>query len=143
MSGVRNNVLALVYANVATVICLASNTHHSLLRALADSYAALPVGIGGLDASLATSVAHLLGLVFILGVRISAPVIVVLLLVELALGLVARVAPALNVMTAGAPVRVVVGLLVVAASVTAVPGVVGRYMPTLFELAANTARAFR
>ena len=58
----------------------------------------------------------MLGLVFVLGVRIAAPVVVVLLLVELALGLLARVAPSLNVMIAGAPVRLAVGLLVVAAT---------------------------
>ena len=142
-SGVRNNVLALLYANVTTVVCLASNAHHALLRALADSYAALPVGAGGLNAKLATSVADTLGLVFVLGMRIAAPVVVVLLLVELALGLLARVAPSLNVMTAGAPIRVTVGLLVVAASMTALPSVIGRYVPTVFHLSASTAQAFR
>jgi flagellar biosynthesis protein FliR len=142
-SGVRNNVLALLYANVTTVICFASNAHHALLRALADSYAALPLGVGGVDASLATSVAQILGLVFILGVRIAAPVIVVLLLVELALGLLARVAPSLNVMTAGAPVRVTVGLLVVAASMMTLPRVIGRYVPTVLQVSAGTVQAFR
>ena len=65
------------------------------------------------------------------------------LLVELALGLVARVAPALNVMTAGAPIRVLAGLLVIAASLTAMPGVIQRYMPAVIEMAAATAGAFR
>ena len=142
-SGVRNNLLALLYANVTTVICFASNAHHALLHALADSYTALPIGAGGVDASLATSVAQTLGLVFILGVRIAAPVIVVLLLVELALGLLARVAPSLNVMTAGAPVRVIVGLLVVAGSMMTLPHVIGRYVPNAFQVSAGTMRAFR
>ena len=99
--------------------------------------------MGGVDAALATHVAHMLGLVFVLGVRIAAPVIVVLLLVEIALGLLARVAPSLNVMTAGAPVRLAVGLLIVAATVTGLPALIGRYVPVALELAANTARAFR
>jgi flagellar biosynthetic protein FliR len=142
-SGVRNNILALLYANVTTIICLASDAHHALLRALTDSYAALPVGMGSVNASLATTVAHTLGLVFVIGVRIAAPVIVVLLLVELALGLLARVAPSLNVMTAGAPIRVIVGLLVLAASITALPSVIGRYVPSVFQLSAGTAQAFR
>lgn len=142
-SGVRNNILALLYANLATVIALALNAHHTLLRALADSYAALPVGLGGVDASLAAIIARTLGLVFVIGVRIAAPVIVVLLLVELALGLLARVAPSLNVITAGAPIRVIVGLLVMAASLSALPSVVGRYVPTLFQVSAATAQAFR
>ena len=55
-------------------------------------------------------------LVFVLGLRLAAPlIVVVLLVVELALGLIARAAPALNLMAVGAPVRLVVGLLVLAA----------------------------
>jgi flagellar biosynthetic protein FliR len=142
-TGVRNNVLAIVYAHLVTIVCLATNTHHALLRALADSYRALPVGFGGVSPSLGTSIAESLGLVFILGVRIAAPVIVVLLLVELALGLVARVAPSLNVMIAGAPVRIVLGLLVVALSVQALPGLISRYVPVTFQTATGTAQTFR
>lgn len=142
-SGVRNNVLAILWANVVTVVCLASNMHHAMLRALADSYRALPVGLGAVHASLTGHVAQLLGIVFVLGVRIAMPVIVVLLLVELALGLMGRVAPSLNVITAGAPVRVVAGLLVLAASLSVLPGLVGRYVPTLLQAAAGTAEAFR
>jgi flagellar biosynthetic protein FliR len=142
-TGVRNNVLALLYANVTVVVLLATNAHHSLLGALADSYAALPVGIGGVDAALADHAARMLGLVFVFGVRLAAPVLVVLLLIEIALGLMARVAPALNVMLAGAPVRLVVGLLLVAATVTALPALIARFLPTALELGASTARAFR
>jgi flagellar biosynthetic protein FliR len=142
-TGVRNSTLALLYANVTIVVCLATNAHHMLLRALAESYAALPMGVGGIGDSLAGTVARLLGLVFVLGVRIAAPVVIVMLLVEVALGLLAKVAPSLNVMTAGAPVRVAVGLFIVAATVTAIPGLVSRSLPVVFEAAAAAAAAFR
>jgi flagellar biosynthetic protein FliR len=142
-TGVRNTLLAVLYANVAILVMFATNAHHALIRALADSYAALPVGAGGVDASMVAGIAELLGLVFIIGVRIAAPVIVVLLIVELALGIVARVAPALNVMMSGAPLRLLVGLLVVAATVTAMPALITRYVPQVLSLAAETARAFR
>jgi flagellar biosynthetic protein FliR len=142
-SGVRNSVLAMLYANVIVVLCLAANVHHAVIRALADSYAALPIGIGSVGDSLATSVSGLLGLVFVLGLRMSAPVVVVLVLVEVGLGLLARVAPSLNVIIAGAPVRLVAGLIVLAASVVGLPALVSRYVPTAFELAAGLASGFR
>ena len=142
-SGVRNNILALLYANVVVVLCLATNVHHAVLRALADSYVALPLGIGGIDDSLATSVARILGTIFVLGLRIAAPVVVVLLLVELALGLLARVAPSLNVIVAGAPVRIVAGLLVLSASLIGIPPLLARYLPTVMQLASDVASAFR
>jgi flagellar biosynthetic protein FliR len=142
-SGVRNNVLALLYANVVVVLCLATNVHHALIRALADSYTALPIGLGAIGDTLATSVARLLGVIFMLGLRISAPVIVVLVLVEVALGLLARVAPSLNVIVAGAPVRIVAGLLVLSASLVGLPALIARYVPTVFEIAAALAAGFR
>jgi len=142
-TGVRNNVLAILYAQLATVIALVLNVHHALLRALADSYAALPIGLGGIGDTLAESVSRMLGLVFVLGLRLAMPVIVVLLLVELALGLVARVAPSLNVIVAGAPVRLVVGLLVVASSLAMLPSLISRYVPTVLDLGSDMAGAFR
>jgi flagellar biosynthetic protein FliR len=142
-SGVRNNVLALVYGNLAAVICLAGNVHHMLIRALADSYAAMPIGVGGIDATGSYTIARLLGFIFQMGLRIAMPVVVVLLLVELALGLMGRVAPSLNVIVAGAPIRLIAGLLVLAASLSVLPSVLGRFVPTAFNLSADLARAFR
>jgi len=142
-TGVRNNTIAILYANLAIIMSFATNAHHSLLRALADSYRALPIGLGGVDRSLADGVAGLIGAVFVLGVRIAMPVVVVLLLVELALGILARVAPSLNMMTAGAPIRLIVGLLVVAATVTSLPPLFSRYLPAAFTTAGNIARALR
>jgi flagellar biosynthesis protein FliR len=142
-SGVSNNILALLYGNLVAVICLATNVHHDLIRALGDSYTALPIGLGGVDGTLGIMVGRLLGMVFVIGLRISAPVVVVLLLVELALGLVGRVAPSLNVISTGAPIRIVAGLLVLAASLSALPTLVARYVPAVLSLGADTARAFR
>lgn len=142
-TGVRNNVLALLYANVVIVICFVTNAHHSLLRALVDSYRALPIGFGGLSPDLAGAVAGLIGLVFVLGVRVAAPVVIVMLLAEIVLGLLGRIAPALNVMIAGAPIRLVAGLLVVAATMAFLPGVVSAYAESAFRLAAELAAGFR
>ena len=89
------------------------------------------------------AVGQIFGLIFMIGLRIAAPLIVVLLLVELALGLLARVAPSLNVMIAGAPVRVVAGLLVIALTVSGLPTIINRFVPAVLSLGAETARAFR
>jgi flagellar biosynthetic protein FliR len=142
-TGVRNNILAILYSQLAIVMLLATNAHHGLLRALADSYAALPIGAGGIGPALGTQVARMLGLVFVLGIRLAVPVVIVLVLVELALGLVSRLAPALNVMIAGAPIRMLVGLLVLAAALGTLPSLLARYLPSAFDLAAETAQSFR
>jgi flagellar biosynthetic protein FliR len=142
-TGVRNDLLALLYGNIAVLTVLATNTHHRLLSALVDSYTAAPVGLGGIDPSMGAQVARMLGMVFVIGVRIAAPLVVVLLVVELAIGLAGRVAPALTVMMSGAPIRLAIGLFVAAATVEMIPTVIERYVPMAFNLAADTVRTFR
>ena len=142
-SGVRNTMLAMLYASLATLAFLAVNGHHAVLRALAASYTAIPIGGGAVDAALVTSVRDILGMVFVVGLRLAAPVIVVLLIVEIAVGLISRSAPSLSFMVIGYPIRVIVGLLVVAALISTVPAVTSSLVPNALRLGTRAAAAFR
>lgn len=142
-SGVRNNVLSTLYGLMALMVFFAIDAHHDVLRALAASYDALPIGHGGVDASLGEVVARLLGIVFFVGVQMAAPIIVVQLLVELGLGLASRAAPMLNLMAQGFPIRLLAGLLTLAAMLRVVPVVIERAVPAALEIAARAALAFR
>ena len=142
-TGARNNTIAALYGNLALFAVLAANVHHHVLRALAQSYVAVPLGTGGIDASLGTAVARTLGAIFTIGTRLAAPVVIVLLVVELGLGLVTRAAPALNMMVVGFPVRLLAGLIVLAATVPIVVGVARQAAPDLIDLASHLAAAFR
>lgn len=142
-NGVRNNVVAALYGNLAVLVLFATDGHHALIRAMAQSYQYMPVGTGGVDASLVRSVTDMLGIVFVLGVRLALPVVVALLVVELAMGLLSRAAPMLNLMVVSTPVRLVVGLIVVAAVVPIAPQLIARFATLALEVGARTARAFR
>jgi len=142
-SGVRNNMIAALYGNLALLTFFATNAHHTLIRAMVSSYAVMPIGAGHLDGSLVGSVTEMLGLVFVLGVRLAMPLVVVLLLVELAMGLIARAAPMLNLLIAGMPVRIVVGLLVVSGVVGVAPDVISGFTQSAIEIGFRAARAFR
>lgn len=142
-TGARNNLVATLYTNVALLTFLAFNGHHHLLRAVARSYSSMPIGLGGIDASLGELVARSLGAIFVLGAQMAAPIVIVLLIVELGLGLVTRAAPALNMMIIGFPVRLLAGLVVLAATISVVPAVTRSATPALIDLATRLARAFR
>jgi len=142
-SGVRNNMLAILYGSLATLGFLAVNGHHQLLRALAESYAGLPIGIGQMHASIVGSVRDILALVFIVGLRLAAPIVVVLLVVELAVGLISRASPALSSMVIGYPLRILVGLSLLAALVGTIPAVTNSLIDSALVTAADTAKAFR
>jgi len=134
-TGARNNVVSLLYGSLATVAFLGVNGHHALLRALARSYEALPPGAWALDSLSALAVTRLLGLVFLIGVQLAMPIVVVLLIAEVGLGLASRAAPSLNLMTLGFSLRLAVGLLTLAVIIQVVPGAVAQYAPTALEAA--------
>lgn len=142
-TGVRNSILSALYGSMAIVVLFGLDLHHDLLRALVRSFEVLPVGAGGVDAGLPTVVTRLLGVVFVVGAQLAAPVVIVMLVVELALGLLARAAPTLNLMAQGFPVRLLVGLLALAAMIRVVPGVVASAVPGAIDLAVRAAAAFR
>jgi flagellar biosynthetic protein FliR len=142
-SGVRNNLIAALYTNMTLITFFMVNGHHAFLRALRQSYAALPIGGAAVGASMPQAVVHLLGLVFTLGARIGAPVVVVLLATDLGLALVARAAPALNILAVGPSVRAMVGMLVLAIAAPTVIAVMAGATDTALALAVETARALR
>lgn len=142
-NGVRNPLLVVLYGNIGMLTFLMIDGHHAFLRALRQSYVDLPVGVGGLDGSLPDVVAQLLGILFVVGARLAAPIIVVLVLVEIALALVARSAPMLNLMVVGPSVRLVAGLLVLAVVVPSVASLVTGVSGSLLQLAVRAAAVFR
>jgi flagellar biosynthetic protein FliR len=142
-SGVRSTMFVSLYGMLATLAFLGVNGHHALLRALAQSYAGLPIGAGGVDGSLVVSVRDILAMIFVVGVRLAAPVLIVLLIVEIAIGLISRAAPSLTFIVIGYPIRILIGLIVVAALIYTVPAVTTSMMESAFMLAGRTAAAFR
>ncbi len=141
--GVRSNLIANLYGNIALLTFIGINGHHALLRALASSYTVIPIGEGSIGPSLGATVVQLLGIVFMLGLRLAAPIVVVMLLVEVGTALMARVAPSLNLMAVAPPLRVAVGLLAIAAMAPVVPAVVRAASSGIGELALRAASAFR
>ena len=101
---------------LALLVFLAVDGHHLLIRAVADSFASVPVG-GGFPASDGLGrVLVLAGGIFVIALRIAAPVLVLLLLVNGAMAVLAKVIPQLNVFIVGFPLNVAVGLFMLTAS---------------------------
>jgi len=108
------------FAILAGLLFLALDLHLATVRVLATSLAALPIG-GGWPADLWLLAARLTTLALELGVRVALPLALVLLLTELAVALLARAIPQVNVFILGLPVKILVGLAVLG---MALPGVV-------------------
>jgi flagellar biosynthetic protein FliR len=142
-SGVRNPLLSMLFGNIALITFLMIDGHHAVLRVLRQSYVELPIGVGGVSASLAQDIGQLLGVVFTLGMRLAAPIVLVLFSVEIGMALLARSAPMLNLNSAAAPVRLLVGLLLAALIVPAVASLVAGVADSVIKSGQQLAGAFR
>jgi len=88
-------------------------------------------------------VARLLGLVFGLGVQMAAPILAVLVVVELALGLLSRGRTVLQRHGRGVSDPDRRRLLTLAATLPLVPMLVSRSIPAVLELGTRLAETFR
>jgi flagellar biosynthetic protein FliR len=101
---------------LALLIFLSIDGHHMLIRALAESFQILPIG-GGLPSAPGFGlVVDLAGGLFVVALKIAAPVMVLLLLVNAAMGVLAKLIPQLNVFIVGFPLNVAAGLFMLTAS---------------------------
>jgi flagellar biosynthesis protein FliR len=108
----------------ALALLFASGGYQLIIGGLVRSYTALPLG-GGID--LGANAHTLLGAVsqmFLAAVQIAGPLVVVLFLADAGLGLLTRVAPALNAFALGFPLKILLTLILGGMVFIALPGIV-------------------
>lgn len=94
---------------IATLIFLTTNSHYLFIEGVAGSFNLVPLPYINLDPSVAGNLALFFAQSFLIVFKISAPVVVALFLTNVALALMARVAPQMNVFVIGLPIQVAVG----------------------------------
>lgn len=91
------------------LVFLSMNGHLFLLSGLADSFELIPPGGVVMNPLLGTKMLDYTGQIFVLAIKIAAPVTAAIFLVDLALALVGRASPQMNVLILGFPLKIAVG----------------------------------
>jgi flagellar biosynthetic protein FliR len=108
--GQQTNVLSRFLDVCVTLLFLAVNGHHLLLRAVAASFTWVAPGQLTQPAAPAAGLVTLGGKVLRSGVELAAPALGLLLVANVVLALLARVAPQMNVFSVGVPLMVAAAL---------------------------------
>jgi len=108
----RSSAISQFLTLLTLMIFLALNIHLMMLSTLADSFVTMPIsatpaGTGGFK-----QLANWGGLIFSAGVQLALPILAALLLTNIALGVLTRAAPQLNLFGIGFPITLGGGLLV-------------------------------
>lgn len=93
------------------VVFITVDGHHMLLSALVKSFELVPIGKLYISAGSVGVLTKIFTDTFIIGFKISAPVLAAILLTEVALGILARTMPQMNVFMVGMPLKILVGML--------------------------------
>lgn len=96
------------------LIFLALNGHLMMLALLAQSFTSLPIGPEPFAAARWGDLTHMGAMLFSAGVLLSLPLIAALLITNIALGVLTKAAPQLNLFAVGFPVTIVVGFTALA-----------------------------
>lgn len=114
--------LSQAYSMLAVALFIAIDGESWVIRGLARTYELVPMlELPSID-RLTASVTGALGGIFAAALEVAAPVLLALILTDVAFGVVSRVVPQLNVFAVGFPLKIIVGLLVVGVSLTFVGG---------------------
>src|SRR6202795_4659033 len=110
--GANTTVLGQMFMIFGVLTYLAINGHLVLLGALAESFQSLPIGTAHIDRNFLTSVVLWGARVFESGLLIALPAMIALVIVNLALGVVTRAAPQLNLFGIGFTITLLCGFFV-------------------------------
>ena len=100
--------------NLGIIVFLVTNGHHMIITALAESFRMVPILTMQPNLSLTMIMVNFVSGVFVTGMKIAMPVTFAILLVNVALGILARTMPQLNIFVVGIPMQLMIGVGVLA-----------------------------
>lgn len=122
---VDSPVLSVFHQTITILIFLQLDVHHWILRGVARSFQYFPVGSLTLAPVMVRGLLQASAGLWLAGVQMAAPALAATMLADVAIGLLGKASPQLPLMFVQIPVKAVLGMLAVAASLA--------YWPSLLE----------
>ena len=103
---------------IASLAFLAIDGHLLMIALIAQSFSTLPIGTEGITLFSFNSLAEWGGEIFKSGLQLALPILTALLITNLALGILTRAAPQLNIFAVGFPLTLSIGFVMLALSIS-------------------------
>lgn len=134
LTNIQIPVTANFYYILATLMMLAIDGHHLLIYTLCDSFTLFPIGSKiVIGKSLLDFAVKAVTSVFIIGFKIAAPITAAVLITDMALGIIAKAVPQVNVFMVGIPLKILVGLVIMAVTITSFRNIVHVLMGGIYD----------
>lgn len=114
-SGTSINMMQRMHFYLAMILFLCFNGHHFLIKAMFRSFDLIPLNGMHYGGSIVHILVPMSAQIFYLGVQLAAPALAALFITQIGLGMLARVAPQMNVFMLSFPLNIAIGLTIVSA----------------------------
>lgn len=118
---IQTSITGAFYTQMVTLLLLITNMHYYILRAIIDSFEFVPLGGAVFRPGLYGIMQNFLVDFFVIGFRIVLPVFAAMLIVNVVLGVLARIAPQMNMFVVGMQLKVFAGLIILYVIVSTLP----------------------
>jgi flagellar biosynthetic protein FliR len=108
-TNVEVSVFSFLQNYMGLLLFLLINGHHWFLLAINESFGVLPVGGIQISGSVIEQLIYLSGQVFVIGLRISGPVLVVSIIADVVMAIIGRAAPQIHILIVSMPLKILVG----------------------------------
>lgn len=112
MMGSMGNAMEQFYTVIATLVFLVLNGHHFMLQGLVESFQTAPLAQFTFEVKTLLEMVYKVQEYFILGIKISAPILISMTIVQFGIALLSRVVPQINVLVTSASLTVIIGFVI-------------------------------
>ena len=137
----RSSAVGQMLTLIATMAFLAMNAHLVLLETLAESFITMPISATPMSTGAPLALALWGGKIFSTGLQLALPIVAALLITNVALGILTRAAPQLNLFGVGFPITLTVGFLLIGATLPYLNMPIQNWFNQGIEATRNVGRA--
>ncbi|MFA9463822.1 MAG: flagellar biosynthetic protein FliR [Velocimicrobium sp.] len=123
VSKIQTTISGNLYSYLVMFLLMATNMHYYILSALFDSFTLIPIGKAVIKPSMYEIMVRYIVDYFVIGFRIILPVFATTLLINIILGIMAKVAPQMNMFVIGMQLKIIIGFVVLLLIIELVPQV--------------------
>ena len=124
-----SNIQIPITANFYYILCMLMfitvNAHHMVILSISRSYAIIPLGSLNVGGDAIRTLIRLFSDVFTVGFRLAAPIVFTTLLTDVALGIISKAMPQINVFMVGMPLKILVGIVIIIVTMPAMITILG------------------
>ncbi len=139
----ETTISAQFYSMLVMILMLVLNLHYYILSALSDSFTLIPLGNVTIDTgALYDTMIGYITQYFIIALRISLPVLIAIMLLNVVLGVLAKTAPQMNMFVVGIQLKIFVGFGVIAVTLPFLSTITGYLYEQMQKVVMDVLQVF-